>query len=442
MILESRNIEVIVVAPTYAEVIDFRRKIDRIVLFKDGLDRGQETFEISAFKLTEFLHSSLMKGTTNIAFISQDDMFNVSALVNILWNFNNTPPKEDRLGLLIPYKHAPLINVREDGNVVSFIVSSNILALSFNFNRTFARITYALLLKYLSLTHRKNMVEIFHVGQPGASEKRTFPYNAAQALARRSLLIIPHKGSVKYLKRLICSLNQSEYLPGLVNLCFDDATFKKLPSIELGKLQDMTMSYRNSPLGVGPYLARHYSIVETSKEYIFFQDSDDIPSKTRFIGLIRELEERELDLIGSHEIRVDQFQKCVLVVRMPLDVNQGLLNGGMRSLLHPTSMIKRIAYLRTGGFSTDLTFGYDTQFLCRACFSLRIGNVDDFLYIRFKRKKSLTTKRATRIGSPLRTLLIWRWKTDFQLICDNELDLAHSSLAVRKHNFEYRRLKV
>jgi glycosyltransferase involved in cell wall biosynthesis len=200
--------------------------------------------------------------------------------------------------------------------------------------------------------------------------------------------------------------------------------------------------YANSPGNVGPYCARHYSIINSSKDYIFFQDSDDIPVNTRFAKQIKEMERRNLDMVGSHELRIDQFERQIAIIRYPLDVSEALKHGSFHPLFHPTALISKDAYIRTGGFSTNLRFGYDSQFLIRSHFYLNSGNIDDFLYLRFKRPNSLTTNPKTKLGSNLRIFLLWRWRTEFKLVKENKLQLQDSSLSVQKHSFDYSMIAV
>lgn len=206
---------------------------------------------------------------------------------------------------------------------------------------------------------------------------------------------------------------------------------------EFANLKQRLTSFLNIPGNVGPFLPTHQRIMDSNKEFIFFHGSDDISVNTRFIRQLAELNKRKLDMLGSHELRVDQFAKSLIAFRNPRDVTKIDSVKFFYPLTQGTALITKKGYLKAKGFSTNARFGYDSQFLLRSCFILKMGNIDDFLYIRFKRPNSLTTKSATKIGSNIRSFLNWRWTVDYNLVNEDKLNLDESSLAVQKHKFDY-----
>jgi hypothetical protein len=380
------------------------------------------------------------KETQSILFVSGADELDNKELTSTIQHMYDQLPG-CQFALLAPYKEPPRFAQREDGFVRSFLVSAvcfrkQVFAKHVS---NFAKIAYELLYSYLSL-HGSSNVEIFQIGKKQTWQDASL--EEAQQLLERSLLIIPHKGALSLLKRCLLSLNQAVCLPSMINICFDDNTYQKLRTDIYSKIENRLNQYVNKPGNVGPYLGRHFSILDTSMDYIFFQDSDDIPMPSRFIKQMIELERRDLDMIGSHELRMDEFERIIMLIRYPLEVNESLKGACFHALFHPTSIIRKKAYLKTGGFSTDLRFGYDSQFLLRSYFYLKLGNIDDFLYIRFKRPNSLTTAAKTKLGTNLRTFLMWRWQVDFKLIKDNKLNLEDSSLSVQKHHFRYNMIEA
>ena len=382
--------------------------------------------------------------TKNILFISGEDKFDMQELKAVVQQFYiNTPDRG--FSLFIPYKEPPTPILekqdtpkyvqREDGFVHSFLVSAShfdALVCLQHFNN-WTRLAYEFLQTYLN-SQESNNIEIFQVGKKE-------PVNESGMvdpdLLRRSLMVIPHKDSLNLLTRCLHHLNQIEYLPDTINCCFDDDGYAQLNTDNYNNLKERIKIYINSPDNVGPYPPRHYSILNTDKDYIFFQDSDDIPVAGRFEKQLAALQNRDLDMIGSHELRIDEFAQALMIIRFPMDASASLAAQCFHPLYHPTALITKTAYLKTGGFSTNLRFGYDSQFLLRSHFFLKIGNIDDFLYLRFKRPNSLTTDPKTRIGSNLRALLIWRWTVDFRLVMENKINLEDSSLGVMKHPFDY-----
>jgi hypothetical protein len=187
-------------------------------------------------------------------------------------------------------------------------------------------------------------------------------------------------------------------------------------------------AYRSSCPGAGPYPGRHHLASQASTPWIMFQDSDDAPCADRVARLSEA--SAEGDLLGSHEVRLDDFRKIIYPVRYPLDVNAALARGAGHALLHPTSMVRNTAYLRSGGFSTHRVMESDTQFLLRAHFSMRIRNLDAFLYVKRDRADSLTRSPATMLGCPERLRLDQLWVDAFHRTCRGQAFLEQSALAV------------
>ena len=74
--------------------------------------------------------------------------------------------------------------------------------------------------------------------------------------------------------------------------------------------------------------------------------------------------------------------------------------------MHPTSLIKRSAFLGVNGFANALLYGADTEFLLRSHFHLKIYNSPEFGYFRRKRNNSLTTSPITGLGTSHREKLL------------------------------------
>ncbi|WP_348053065.1 hypothetical protein [Mucilaginibacter sp.] len=377
---------------------------------------------------------------THVIFLSSFDDYVpdiiIKTLTSILEKSSINP-----LSLLIPYITPPGVKFRVDGTIQSFLISSELFALLSKHKRliSFERLAYDLTYDYLNNSLSKNL----DVRQIGAQENVINASKRNQKCLNEALLVIPHKGSLKLLNRTLHHLNVSNSLPKTINICFDEK--KSCNNFCVNRhtvLENKLSCYINDPTQVGPYLARHYSIIESDSRYIFFQDSDDISINSRFEKQIEELTKRKLDLIGSHEIRIDQFSKSIKIIRYPTNLAKDWIEHSFHPLFHPTSLITKAAYVKSGGFSTDRKFGNDTQFLLRAYFSLRIGNVDDFLYIRFKRPNSLTTSKKTGLGSRTRLFLNWIWRNEIPLIIKGHLKLQDSSLGLKTHNYSYKLTKI
>lgn len=184
--------------------------------------------------------------------------------------------------------------------------------------------------------------------------------------------------------------------------------------------------------GVGPFVARQRLADRTCAEWLLFQDSDDAPTPDRAVVLGAALQAGNLDAVGSHELRLDYVDQCVVARRFPLDASAALRVAMGHPAYLPTLLLRCESLAAVGGFSTYLRFGLDTQLLLRASFSWRIGNVDAFLYVRRRWPGSLTTNPATALGSPAREVHRLRWWHDFTRVLAGKLALADSSLAVQR----------
>ena len=155
-----------------------------------------------------------------------------------------------------------------------------------------------------------------------------------------------------------------------------------------------------------------------------FQDSDDISTYDRFTVQYGEMLRTRAQMVGCHELCVDEINGTVHALRFPLNVSEALgalspeaeCHLGHEPLLHATCMVSRRDFLRAGGFSTDQRIANDTQFMLRAYFSISMRNVDAFLYVRRVHGSALTVAADTKLGNPLRSSLSARWLADFQAV--------------------------
>jgi hypothetical protein len=158
--------------------------------------------------------------------------------------------------------------------------------------------------------------------------------------------------------------------------------------------------------------------------------------------LREELHAGACDLIGSHQLRVNEIRENVEIFRYPLDVNEALRTKPAHVLLHPTSAVTRSGFFKAGGLSTDKIFDSDSQFLLRASFLLRIRNADAFLYVRRVHKLALTVHPSTGVGSPAREAGRIQRQADFEAIKSGQVLLEESSLRAchRTAPYQVRRL--
>jgi len=261
---------------------------------------------------------------------------------------------------------------------------------------------------------------------------RQLPYREREVLhdsqAGPAALLMPHRGSPAHLRVALAHLPESDMLRIRVGLDMEDVGEYS----SLAALHDHVEFFRAFPAPAGPYLIRQRLAGMSSEPSIIFQDSDDVSTSDRFSSLRAALTGTDRDLVGCHELRVNEITGEVRAFRFPLDVTRALRQGFGHSLLLATCIIGRDAFFSAGGYSTDQTISYDTQFILRAFFHLRIRNVDQFLYIRRKHAASLTELPHTAIGSDFRRGIERPWTIDFEAIKRGELALSESSLESRR----------
>jgi hypothetical protein len=321
--------------------------------------------------------------------------------------------------ILIPRRPAPTYGYDEEG-IFSFICSASVFRdlLAYREGISTDRLCFAML--YAMLNGHVKVDRVL---------TRQIPYANPTTLRREeatAAVIMPHRGKLEHLERALYFLGRMASENMLIRVGLDEERpceyaplLNRYPAIEL---------FYATPSRLGPYVIRQELASRCDEPMLLFQDSDDVSCHDRFTTLYAEMRHSGCDLVGSHELQVDEVSCKVIAARYPLDVCGALREGNDGALLLGTSMIKRQEFIRIGGFSTDQVIASDTQFLLRAYFSLRIRNVDSFLYIRRIHRASLTAAPETKIGVPLRHHLSSQWNADFEAVRNGRMRLEQSSL--------------
>ncbi|MGK0364317.1 MAG: hypothetical protein ACI85O_001374 [Saprospiraceae bacterium] len=250
--------------------------------------------------------------------------------------------------------------------------------------------------------------------------------------AQSTEIIMPHRGNTDDLETALWYLEKQKIKPKKVSVCFDENVTER--HFEIADENQNVRFFVNYPAGVGPYPSRDVLARTTAEEVILFHDSDDVSTSDRTSTLMQFLNDENLDAAGSHELRIDKIEKKITAVRYPLKVIDAIGKEGKFSIFFPTTAIKTTAYLKTGGLSTVRKHSSDSQFYKRAYFFLNMENVDEFLYIRVKRENSLTTEKATALGSPIRERLREQWENDFIRVQNQNINLLDSTLIDEYNN--------
>ena len=321
---------------------------------------------------------------------------------------------------LVPYRRPPAHSYRRDGYANSFLCSGPVLAeLLKMYPESRPESLCFLLLK--GILDGKIAVDRVTVTQlPARAPGPEFE------LLPNARVIMPHRGFARHLRTALRSIGLTREPRPAVSVGLDGGALTKYQALR-DRNAGVEFLYF-SPTPVGPYVIRQELIQRSDEPVLIFQDSDDFATWDRFHYLQQELRANSCDLLGSHQLRVNEVRESVDICRYPLDVNEALRAGPGHALLHPTSAVTRSGFFEAGGLSTDKIFDSDSQFLLRASFMLRILNVDAFLYVRRVHKLALTVHPSTGLSSGVREPAWRQASADFEAIKSGRLTLEASSL--------------
>ncbi|HEX8335680.1 MAG TPA: glycosyltransferase [Pyrinomonadaceae bacterium] len=220
--------------------------------------------------------------------------------------------------------------------------------------------------------------------------------------------LVPHYRCEEWLSQCLESVLSQTRPPSAV-VVIDDCSER--PPVEIiGRYEGVTLL--RSAENVSWCRLVQEAIDQTGYTAYLFQDADDWAAGDRLEILLKEAERTGAELIGSQELRVVDEGVEVLAVSYPLDVSRAYAEFEGHPLLHPTSLISRDLVRRSGGFSTALRFGADSEFFWRVSHLARIANVPRYSYFRRRREGALTTDPETGLGSVARETLgrdLRRW---------------------------------
>lgn len=344
--------------------------------------------------------------------------------------FEDAPWHESWATVLLPWQEPPTRSIRADGTAKSFCCSS----------RVFSDLLETIHLEGIesqcfglldAILNESVEVERLLVRQLPLRQSEVSPVGLHQDAA----LIMAHRGPKRFLTTALHSIMGAagaSQVSVRVGLDLEDVSdyhdvARTFPDVEFYGVDDAP---------VGPYVIRQSLIDRSSEHLIIFHDSDDVSCSDRIAHQATELREKNVEVVGSHELRVDELARSVEVYRFPLDASAALALPGSTErndrahepLLHPTVTMVRSGFVRAGGFSTNRKIANDTQFMLRAYFSLRMRNVDSFLYIRRRHRAALTVVKETALGTPLRHFLGTTWGADFEAVKSGKVKIEETSL--------------
>jgi len=324
--------------------------------------------------------------------------------------------------ILVPWMAPPEWAMRFDGPVRSFVCSRATFRwlIARAAERPVKGLCFALLADIMNQHLAVDRLAVRQLPCPAA------PGGMTGEEACPTSLIMAHRGRRQHLSAALryISLAIGPNVRPRVGLDEDDPTAYASIATRYPEAQ----FFRLVPAGAGPYVVRQELARRSKEPLMVFHDSDDVSCYDRFIAQEEELRRAGCDLVGCHEMRVDEMEKEVTAIRFPLDVTASLRAQGGHRLWHPTTMVKREAFWASGGFSTDRKIANDSQFLLRAHFGMKIRNLDGFVYLRRKHRSALTVAPETGLDQPIRQQLANAWLRDFEAVKRGEMRIEESSL--------------
>lgn len=372
-----------------------------------GLSTGQARVRLSVDHDETIPWSAVLKtDITAIAVLSGDvEQIFMNSISSLLIDLDCC---KNGVIVLLPWRLPPVSGMRYDGQVVSFLCTADLFNtfLLCNPDQYLSQLCFRLLSLILSRTLFVDRILI-----------RQLPYSpcykAFSPLSERIALIMPHRGNPMHLEAALDSIQRSTCLHLLsVRIGLDEERPEQYRTI-LRRFPHFTFYYIN-PAPAGHFVVKQALVGHSTEPFISFHDSDDLSCDDRITVSLNELHRTGCDLVGCHELRVDEINGFVEAYRVPLDVCRALECNQTGALLHATTVVLRERFLQTGGLSTDQKIASDTQFKLRAYFSLSMRNTDNFLYIRRRHHNALTVRPDTALGTELRQRLRSAWGKRFR----------------------------
>lgn len=328
--------------------------------------------------------------------------------------------RDCRSGILFltPWRNPPTSGIRFDGEVYSFVCSPSLLTSILEVQPiSIESAAYSILQAVLSRRVRVDRLIVRQLGQPLVENRISMPDAA---------VIMAHRGEASHLE---CALESIRRMAsrGLVK-AFVGIDEDAGPYGGLCARYPEVCFYYVPPPSLGHFYIKQSLAEMCGESFMAFHDSDDVSCDDRIAVTLAEIARTKSDVVGCHELRMDEVNQKVEVYRLPLDVSKALEIEQRGAQLHATTVVNRKRFLQIGGLSTHQRIGNDTQFRLRAFFSLKMRNVDAFLYVRRRHAQSLTMTPETALGCPLRRELRRSWEGAFSAIRRGQLRIEDSSL--------------
>lgn len=170
----------------------------------------------------------------------------------------------------------------------------------------------------------------------------------------------------------------------------DGSTDSSLEIIQ--SYQDERIRVINNEINIGLTKSLNKAIREARGEYIARQDADDISLPNRFEEQIKYLEEHpDVALLGTSAYRIDEQGKVLGKIIVLAKPGRSLFKGNQFN--HGSTMFKREAVGRLGGYNELLRYSQDYELWLRMAKYYEVSNLTQVLYkFRFHRENIRSLK--------------------------------------------------
>ena len=171
----------------------------------------------------------------------------------------------------------------------------------------------------------------------------------------------------------------------------DGSTDSSLEIIQ--SYQDKRIRVINNEENIGLTRSLNKAIRQARGEYIARQDADDISLPNRFEEQIKYFEEHPgVALLGTSVYRIDEQGKVLGRIIVPAKPGRSLLRENQFN--HGSTMFKREAVKRLGGYNELLRYSQDYELWVRLAKYYEVSNLTQVLYgLRFHRENIRSLKR-------------------------------------------------
>ncbi|GLF92720.1 glycosyltransferase family 2 protein [Streptomyces yaizuensis] len=215
-------------------------------------------------------------------------------------------------------------------------------------------------------------------------------------------VVLPHYDCARYVGDAVASVlaqDRRDLRLYVVDDCSPDESWT-------GALRPYTADPRLTVLrttrNVGHLRIKNRVLERIDTPFVAFQDADDISLPDRLRHQLDRLERDRADLVGCAYEYMDAQGRATGRRRMPRHGNLWLRMGRTTVVLHPSTVVRREALARIGGFDGTVRFGADTDFHLRLARLYRLRSVRRVLYRYRIWPQSLTQSPETGFGSERR----------------------------------------